>query len=146
LKQVSNRHKIVLIISDSNDPSNPDTAGEAARLAGSSDVPIYGISVTTPSATGITQVDAQSDETLLGILAKQSGARHFTIADANDIPKLATVTRIEWRNSYLLGYQPSNTSRDGKYREIRVTLLPPRGIRQLNSLVRPGYFARAQER
>src|SRR4030095_6647638 len=61
-------------------------------------------------------------------------------------PDIATKIGVELRNTYLLGYQPKNRSQDGKFRQIQVQLLPPKGIQRLNTFSRAGYYPPAQDR
>jgi Ca-activated chloride channel homolog len=42
---------------------------------------------------------------------------------------------------YVLGYESSNTNRDGKYRKIRVKTSPPAGLTKINVRAREGYYS-----
>ena len=44
----------------------------------------------------------------------------------------------------LIGYQPKNDSRDGKYRRVQVRLIQPKGFPVLRPTWRQGYYAPAQ--
>ena len=59
----------------------------------------------------------------------------------NDLPDFAAKIGVELRNQYVLGYSPSNQSRDGKYRRVQVKLVQPRGLPPLRAFWRPGYYA-----
>jgi hypothetical protein len=146
LGSASNRRKVVLIISDGDDRSSPDTADQVTMLAGSSDVSIYAISLTQQSPAGVIPPVAPSDAGILDMLVEQSGGRHFMVADQHDTSEVAKKISFELRNGYLLGYQPKNTLRDGTYRQILVQLQPPKGIPQLTWMNRPGYFSSKQGR
>src|SRR5262249_56149866 len=71
----------------------------------------------------------------LGALGGDKGGR--TLYDINDFSE--AFQRIQADNStyYLLGYSPSNTSSNGRFRRIRVEVDRP-GMRVE---ARPGYFA-----
>ncbi|MGB9284107.1 MAG: VWA domain-containing protein, partial [Candidatus Sulfotelmatobacter sp.] len=78
---------------------------------------------------------------LLGEVAELSGGRAFTVENPNDLADVATKIGIELRNQYVLGYRPHNDSRDGKWRKIKVKLLPPKGLPPLRVYARTGYYA-----
>jgi VWFA-related protein len=69
-------------------------------------------------------------------IAEDSGG--FTVKNTNDLE--AGIQRIarESRIYYLVGYNPSNTARDGKFREIEVELA---GDRDVKVRARKGYYA-----
>jgi hypothetical protein len=72
-------------------------------------------------------------------VAADSGG--FTVRATDIAAGMRRIAR-ESRAYYLLGYQPSNTSRDGKFRRIKVELMVGRG---LELLARKGYFAPGRE-
>jgi len=45
------------------------------------------------------------------------------------------------RNQYVIGYRPKNPVRDGKWRKIKVKLLPPKGLPPLRVYAKTGYYA-----
>jgi VWFA-related protein len=88
------------------------------------------------SAAVSSQVTSLLDtrETLASLSADTGGR---TFYDTNDFSQ--AFQRIQADNStyYLLGYSPSNTKSDGRFRHIRVEVARP-GVR---AQARPGYFA-----
>ena len=53
-------------------------------------------------------------------------------------------TRISHRHSqYLIGYHPSNTEKNGKWRKIHVKVNPPKGLPSLSVGSKTGYYAPA---
>jgi len=70
------------------------------------------------------------------VVANESGG--FTVRNTNDLSKGIQRIADETRVYYLLGYVPSNTARDGKFRKIQVKLASGKG-RELRA--RKGYFA-----
>jgi len=145
LGSASNRRKILLIVSDGNEHSSPDAVQQAGMLARISDAPIYSISLTQPSPSPVSATGVLSDSAVLDILAEQSGGEHFVASDAKALEDVGTKIMVGSLNTYLLSYQPRNTSRDGKYRQIRVQILPPKGIQRLTGITRAGYYASLQE-
>jgi Ca-activated chloride channel family protein len=142
LQSAQNSRKVLLVVSDGKENGSSYTADEISALTNTSDVSIYGISLLVLAAD-LTQ---QAGPALLGTLAGQSGGRHFTVANANEMPDVATKIGVELRNTYLLGYQPKNRSQDGKFRQVQVQLFPPKGIQRLNVFSRAGYYPSTQNR
>jgi VWFA-related protein len=81
---------------------------------------------------------------LLTELAESTGGRQFAIENVNELPDVAAKIGIELRNQYVLGYTPTNQTRDGKYRKVQVKLKQPRGLPPLRAFYRLGYYAPSQ--
>jgi VWFA-related protein len=69
-------------------------------------------------------------------VADESGG--FTVRNTNNLAGGIQKIANETQAYYLLGYIPSNTARDGKYRKIQVKLANPKG---LEVRARKGYYA-----
>jgi hypothetical protein len=69
-------------------------------------------------------------------IASDSGG--FTVRNTNDLSAAVQKIADETRVYYLLGYNPSNTARDGKFRKIQVKLAEGKG---LQVRARKGYYA-----
>src|SRR5207244_2232211 len=78
---------------------------------------------------------------LLTESSELTGGRTFTIDNPNDLADVATKIGIELRNQYVLGYRPKNGTRDGKWRKIKVKLIPPKGLPPLRVYAKTGYYA-----
>ncbi|MDE3179909.1 MAG: VWA domain-containing protein [Acidobacteriota bacterium] len=98
----------------------------------------------SPSGTAIYTADAVSSQIssmhssreTLSTLATDTGGRMFH--DLNNFaPAFKDVQEIN-SSYYLIGYSPSNTKDDGRYRRIRVELSGRRGLKVE---ARPGYYA-----
>ena len=81
---------------------------------------------------------------LLSELSEQTGGRHFPVENLNDLPDVAAKIGMELRNQYVLGFSPTNTDRNGKYRRVVVKLVQPRGMPPLKPFWRQGYYAPTQ--
>ena len=71
-------------------------------------------------------------------VAADSGG--FTVRNTNDLNQGIQRIASETQAFYLLGYTPSNTTRDGKFRKIQVKLVEGKG-KGLQVRARKGYFA-----
>jgi Ca-activated chloride channel family protein len=63
------------------------------------------------------------------------------VENLNDLPDIARKIGRELRSVYVLGYQPTNDARDGKWRKIQVKLQAPRGLPPLQLFNKSGYYA-----
>lgn len=138
MRQAKFPKKALLIISDGGDNHSRYTENEIKALVKEADVMVYAI--------GIYDRYFQSQEEqlgpqLLGEVAELTGGRAFTVENPNDLADVATKIGVELRNQYVLGYRPSKGVRDGKWRKIKVKLLPPKGLPPLRVYARTGYFA-----
>jgi Ca-activated chloride channel family protein len=138
MRQAKFPKKALLIISDGGDNHSRYTENEIKALVKEADVMVYAI--------GIYDRYFQSEEerlgpALLGEIAELTGGRAFTVENPNDLADVATKIGVELRNQYVLGYRPSKVVRDGKWRKIKVKLMPPKGLPPLRVYARTGYYA-----
>jgi len=61
-----------------------------------------------------------------------------------DMADIATKISAELRNQYVLGYKSDDAKRDGKWRKLKVKLVPPQGLPLLSVHARTGYYAPLQ--
>ena len=100
-------------------------------------------SASSPSAAAIysgsavaSQISSlQGSHETLAALATDTGGRTFY--DLNDFAPAFEEVQKENSSYYLIGYSPSNTREDGRFRHIRVEVARP----GLKVQARPGYFA-----
>jgi Ca-activated chloride channel family protein len=138
MRQAKYPKKSLLIISDGGDNHSRYTEGEIKSVVKEADLLIYAIGIydrymSTP--------EEQLGPALLTDLTELTGGRAFTIDNPNDLADVATKIGIELRNQYVLGYRPKNPAHDGKWRKIKVKLIPPKGLPPLRVYARTGYYA-----
>jgi Ca-activated chloride channel family protein len=143
MKSARNTRKALLIISDGGDNHSRYDEDDVKRFLRESDVQIYSIAIVDPYRCDATPEECYGPQLLQG-LANMTGGRSFVINDLNDLGDVATKISMELRNQYVLGYKPSDTRADGKWRKIKVKLRPPRGLPPLTVYARYGYFAPGQ--
>ncbi len=103
-----------------------------------------GASSASPSGTAIYTAGAVSSQIsslhnsreTLSTLATDTGGRMFT--DLNNFAPVFKYVQKENSTYYLIGYTPSNTKADGRFRRIRVEVVEGRGLKVE---ARPGYYA-----
>jgi Ca-activated chloride channel homolog len=133
--------KALLIISDGGDNHSRYTENEIKAMVKEADVMIYAIGIYDRYASAM---EERLGPQLLSDICELSGGRAFTIDNPNDLADVATKIGIELRNQYVLGYRPDKVVRDGKWRKIKVKLLPPKGLPPLKVYARTGYYAPAE--
>jgi VWFA-related protein len=94
-----------------------------------------GTALYTGSAVSSQVSDLQSGRETLASLAADTGGRTFY--DMNDFSHAFGEVQKENSTYYLLGYSPTNTKNDGRFRHLRVEV-DRRGVKVE---ARPGYFA-----
>ena len=141
MKDAHNSKKALLIISDGGDNRSRYTENEIKSTVKEADVQIYSIGIFTPNAS---QPEEIAGPALLTEISEVTGGRMFTINNPNELADVATKIGIELRNQYVLSYRPTNKTRDGRWRKIKVKLIPPKGLPHLNVFAKTGYYAPAQ--
>jgi len=141
MRQARYAKKALLIISDGGDNHSRYTENEIKSLVKEADVMIYAIGIYDRAASAI---EERLGPQLLSDITELTGGRAFTIDNPNDLGDVATKIGVELRNQYVLGYRPNNITRDGKWRKIKVKLLPPKGLPPLKVYARTGYYAPAE--
>jgi Ca-activated chloride channel family protein len=141
MRQAKYAKKALLIISDGGDNHSRYTENEIKSVVKEADVMIYAIGIYDRF---FASTEERLGPELLSEITELTGGRAFTIDNPNDLGDVATKIGVELRNQYVLGYRPSKITRDGKWRKIKVKLLPPKGLPPLRVYARTGYYAPAQ--
>src|SRR5207249_5453335 len=139
MKGAKEMKKAVLLLTDGVDNSSKHTLSEAIDAAKRSQVAVYAVGLLSESG-------GQKAEDSLVRIAEASGGRAFfplTVDEARaDMERIAR----DLREQYTLGYIPSNPSRAGEWRSVRVDVIPPRGTPRTTKLYatyRHGYYGPA---
>jgi len=145
LKKSQKNRKALLIISDGGDNSSRYTEAEVRTLVREADVLIYAVGVFEPYGSRSRTPEEAGGPGLLNDLCEQTGGRHLP-ADVNELPDIAAKIGVELRNRYVLGYSPSNQTRDGRYHTLQVKVITPKELRLpvLRAHFRHGYYAPTQ--
>jgi Ca-activated chloride channel homolog len=130
--------KALLVISDGGDNHSRYTERDIKSSVKEADVMIFAI--------GVYDRYFQTQEerlgpALLNDICDLSGGRAFQVDNPNDLADVATKIGVELRNQYVIGYRPENQPHDGKWHKIKVKLLPPKGLPQLFTFAKQGYYA-----
>ena len=77
----------------------------------------------------------------MGELARATGGKNFSAASLQEASAAFAQVANEIGTQYSLGYYPSDKTRDGRFRQIKVEL---RGVKDANVRARDGYYAPKQ--
>jgi VWFA-related protein len=125
--------RALVVFSDGEDQGSHVTLGDVERRLQASDVTLYMIG----QGRGVTHEYLRK---VMQRLTVPTGGRAFTTDNIEALQGAFEELLEELSNQYLLGYQPTNTSRDDAWREIRVDIDGQRNVR-----ARQGYRAVPQK-
>lgn len=138
LRHARRGKRVLLVISDGQDNSSRYSYGALSRLLKESDVQIYTIG--TPDPTLYNTYFEQQGIAILQQLSKLTGGRHFTVMGASLLEAVCGMIARELRQQYNIGYVSTNTSRDGKWRRIKIEVARE-GNKKFKVHARRGYYA-----
>jgi len=138
MRQARYQKKALLIISDGGDNHSRYTESEIKSTIKEADALVYAIGIYDHFMASPEEALGPS---LLSEISELTGGRAFTIDNPNDLADVATKIGIELRNQYVLGYRPKKPGHDGKWRKIKVKLIPPKGLPPLRVYAKTGYYA-----
>ena len=138
MRQAKYPKRAILVISDGGDNHSRYTEGEIKSMVKEADVLIYAIGIYDQY---MPTEEERLGPALLGEISELTGGRAFTIDNPNDLADVAAKIGVELRNQYVLGYRPKNPVHDGKWRKIKVKLIPPKGLPPLKVYAKTGYYA-----
>jgi Ca-activated chloride channel homolog len=142
MRHASNPRKAILVMSDGGDNNSRYTESEIGKLMREADVQLYAVGL-YDAGMGRSPEEAGGPG-LLTKLAEQSGGRQYAADNEHNLADIAAKIGVQLRHQYLLGYVPQNRERDGKYRRVQVKLNQPKGLPQLRTYWRMGYYAPSQ--
>jgi Ca-activated chloride channel homolog len=138
LKNSRCQRKAMVVISDGGDNHSRYTESELKSLLKEADVEVYAIGMFDrfPQRLEERKGPLQLDE-----VTSVTGGRVFPVHDPVELLRAVTQISHELRNQYVLGYYPSNRSRDGKWRKLNIRLIGAPSQEKLRLYARKGYYA-----
>jgi VWFA-related protein len=121
--------KALVIVTDAQDEGSKVRLEEAIEAAQRTDTVIHILLVVDPRYGGNASVGHK--------LADETGGRMISVRSQKNIEEAFDQISEELRSQYTLGYYPSNNSKDGKFRKIKVEL----NNNEFKVLARKGYYA-----
>ncbi len=141
MKHAHNVRKALVILSDGEDNSSRITEGQLREIVRESDVLIYSVGIGEQNYMQSFGNPRLTGSALLNEISTQSGGRLFEVNKLKQLPAVATTIGSCLRSQYVLGYDPSNLERNGKYRKIKLKVTRPKGFPRLHAAWRLGYYA-----
>jgi Ca-activated chloride channel family protein len=141
MKTAKNLRKAIVIVSDGGDNRSRYTESEIKSAMREADVQVYALGIFDPDDQPKRTREEKDGPRLLGELADETGGRHYPVQNLNDLPELCARIGNELRNEYLIGYAPTSGADDGKYRHVKVNVVPPQEMPPLRAHHRQGYYA-----
>jgi Ca-activated chloride channel family protein len=139
VRKSKNLRKALVIISDGGENHSRYTPGEVSNATLESGTLLYAIG-TFGNSSGS---NYGGDGILLKNLTERTGGRMYPAAGMS-LGDFADKIVIDLRNRYVLGFVPTDTTRDGRYHHVAVKLIPPRGLPKLQVHWKTGYYASSE--
>ena len=143
MKKARHERKALVIVSDGGDNRSRRTFTAIKGDVLEADVQLYAMGIFDPEGASQGSREEAEGPQVLDNLAEITGGRHFPVLNLGTLPEVSTRIGQLLRNRYLLGYNPTNASRDGRYRGVKLDLAAPMdaGVRVQ---YRKGYYAPQQ--
>ena len=121
--------KAIVIVTDAQDEGSKVRLEEAIEAAQRTDTVIHVLLVADPRYGGNGSVAHK--------LAEETGGRMISVRSEKKLMEAFDEISEELRSQYTLGYYPTNSAQDGKYRKVKVEMAD----HDLKVLTRKGYYA-----
>jgi Ca-activated chloride channel family protein len=141
MKHARNTRKAIVILSDGGDNSSHYTPRQIRNALLESDLQVYAIGIFDRNPPHRQPEEERNGPQLLDDLAEQTGGRLYPIENLDDLGYTSARISRDLRSQYVLGYSPSNQTRDAKYRRVRLKVISPEGTPSLRTYYRRGYYA-----
>ena len=113
--------------------------GEDVRVFRNDEIDVDAIGALGPSS-----VSRTNERLVLQRIAEETGGQAYFPMSVKELDKIYSQIAAEIRAQYTLGYVSSNTSNDGRWRKVDVTITRP-GVKDVKIRSRRGYFATYQK-
>ncbi len=126
--------KAVLVLTSGIDTFSKVTYDKTRKQLQENGVPVYVIGLLQTAreladARGgmgsIQRLDFLQADNAMKTFAKETGGQAYFPRFQGELPNIFASIQQSLRNQYTLGYSPSNTARDGKFRKLKVELVNP---------------------
>ncbi|HSK72704.1 MAG TPA: VWA domain-containing protein [Pyrinomonadaceae bacterium] len=128
------KRRAIIVLSDGVDTKSRRSADKALRAALDAQATIYTVDMSSIDTGGRERMQNQG---ILRKLAEKSGGRFVATPGGLELRNAFKNIVEELGTQYTLGYQPTNTAKDGKWRKIELKVSRP----EINVRTREGYQA-----
>lgn len=117
------QRRAMVVISDGGDNRSRYTLKEAKSMIEEANVLTYGIGIFDDMPIPLLKtIEERMGRKSLSEITDASGGRTLAADDRRKTPEIAAIISRELRNQYVLGYLPTDSAQDGKWRKITVRL------------------------
>jgi Ca-activated chloride channel family protein len=141
LRKAQYQRRALLIISDGGENASHYKLREIKKLVEEDDIGIYAIGIFDEGMPILRSIEEQFGKHLLTQVTGATGGRTIAVDNAARVPEAAAAISRELRSQYVLGYRTSNSTKDGKWRNIRVLTKKLAGGPRFQTYHRKGYKA-----
>jgi VWFA-related protein len=138
LQAGSRDKKVLIVVSDGGDNASARSLAQVMNLAGQSSAVIYAVGI-------YDEADPTRNLGVLRRLAQATGGEAFFPQQLSEVVTICARIARDIRHQYTIEYVPTNLTRDGTYRAIRV-LAQAKGHDRLSVRTRTGYIAGGEPR
>lgn len=131
----------MVVLSDGGDNHSRYTGPQIKSLLEEADVEVYAIGMFDPFAK---RIEEKMGPLQLDEITSLTGGRLFFAHDSEELSRAVTQINDELRNQYVLGYYPSNRSRNGKWRRLRIRFTGWASQAKFRLYAKKGYYAPAE--
>ncbi|HVN03457.1 MAG TPA: VWA domain-containing protein [Bryobacteraceae bacterium] len=122
--------KAILLLSSGVDTFSKLTYDKARKVVQDAGVPVFAISLMQAlrimsNMSGAREIGFLQADNQMTTFARESGGMAFFPRFYGEFPSIFQQISDSLRNEYSIGYAPSNRTRDGKFRKIKVELVNP---------------------
>jgi Ca-activated chloride channel family protein len=141
LKKGHKDKRVLLVITDGDDDASRKTLAYTVQVAQQSDAQIFAIGVFSDQDRKSDKKMIRNSKKELTQLASVTGGMAYFPDNLEQVTAVCTQVAHDIRNQYTLGYYPTNTAKDGTFRQVSVQLIPPKEKTKLSVRTRTGYYA-----
>ncbi len=129
--------RAMILITDGVDTSSHWHIEDAVNSALKADGVIYSIGIGDAYVSGV-------EEASLRKISERTGGRAYFPRNEEDLRAAFAQIQQELRSQYLLAYSPTNKTRDGQFRQVKIEITSPELRKEnLRLTYRQGYFAKS---
>jgi len=130
--------RAIVLLSDGDDTSSSVKKQDVIDFAVKSDVVIYSIGIRDAGFP-----EGKLDAGALRKISDHTGGRAFFPAQPAELHAAFAQIDQELRSQYLIAYSPTNKTRDGSYRRVKIEVVNPDLRKNKPQLLyRQGYYAK----
>jgi Ca-activated chloride channel family protein len=141
LRSAHNPRKALLLITDGDDNHSRYSLSDIKEAMREQDVQIYTIGVGLESYIEPTGAVILLGRDAIDGLEKAGSGQSFFPETPEELQSVCATIAQQLKTEYVIGYKSNNPEKNGKWRKIRVKLIPPKGMNGLGLRFRSGYYA-----